>query len=385
MFFNSHFHTAVELLREYRGEEPFHLYLKKYFRAHPKHGSRDRKRIGQFCYAALRMGKSARHLSKEQQIAAGYFLCSLSSNPELEFLHPDWNQLAGIPWLQKWTLLESLQIKIAEVFPWKDQYSQGIDDVAFTASFFQQPLVFARVRPGQKEAVEAKLRSIAHEWSGNDTVVVESNIRLQDYLQINSEIVIQDRSSQRVGHWIKQADLPSSARVWDCCAASGGKTILLADLIPTAQITVSDIRASILKNLRQRLQEADVAVVQQLVTDLSQPTSIMPDGPFDLVLADVPCSGSGTWARTPEQLYFFDSASISKYARLQEKIVTQAGTRVKRGGYLLYCTCSVFKEENETQVNRLLETGNWQLIGQQLITGYDQRADTLFAGLLRKI
>jgi 16S rRNA (cytosine967-C5)-methyltransferase len=106
---------------------------------------------------------------------------------------------------------------------------------------------------------------------------------------------------------------------------------------------------------------------------------------FDLVFADVPCSGSGTWGRTPEQLAFFNQAQLDKYAQLQSKIVQNLIPTVAVGGYLLYATCSVYATENEQQVNALITSGKFKLIEQAYFKGYTQKADTLFGALLQKI
>jgi 16S rRNA (cytosine967-C5)-methyltransferase len=110
---------------------------------------------------------------------------------------------------------------------------------------------------------------------------------------------------------------------------------------------------------------------------------ISPKTKFDLVIADVPCTGSGTWSRTPEQLYYFGTNKIEEYASKQEKITSAVIPFIKPGGYLLYITCSVFKKENEDRVNDILARNQFQLIEMQVIKGYDKKADSMFAALLQ--
>ena len=105
---------------------------------------------------------------------------------------------------------------------------------------------------------------------------------------------------------------------------------------------------------------------------------------FDIIITDVPCSGSGTWSRTPEQLYYFNPAEIDRYSALQKKIVQHAIPRLKPGGFLLYCTCSVFKKENEEIVQYIQQQHALQLLKKELLTGYDQKADTLFGAVFQK-
>jgi len=105
---------------------------------------------------------------------------------------------------------------------------------------------------------------------------------------------------------------------------------------------------------------------------------------FDIVIADVPCSGSGTWSRTPEALAWFEKKAISNYVLLQQKIVAHSIEYLKENGLLLYITCSVFKKENEDNVDFFRQDLSLELISSKYLAGYKMQADTLFIALLRK-
>jgi 16S rRNA (cytosine967-C5)-methyltransferase len=211
--------------------------------------------------------------------------------------------------------------------------------------------------------------------------------KADEVLAINREVVVQDYSSQQIADLFKYLPFkpPASFKVWDACAASGGKAILLKDFFPYAKLTVSDIRQSILANLDKRFKEAALSYEQAFIADLSKEIPhALPLESFDLVIADVPCTGSGTWSRTPEWLRYFEEQKIAEYAVLQSRILENVIPFVKKGGYLLYATCSVFKEENEGQVARLLKEFNITLISSGIIKGYTHKADTMYAALLYK-
>jgi len=173
-------------------------------------------------------------------------------------------------------------------------------------------------------------------------------------------------------------------KIWDCCAASGGKSLMLNDIDPDIELTVSDVRESILANLKKRFEKAGIQNYTSFINDLSQPNFKPQITNFDLIICDAPCTGSGTWSRTPEQIYFFDEKRIEQYALLQKKIVSTIIPRLKIEGCLLYITCSVFKKENEEVVEFIQSNSELELIKMELLKGYDKKADTMFAALFKK-
>jgi 16S rRNA (cytosine967-C5)-methyltransferase len=169
--------------------------------------------------------------------------------------------------------------------------------------------------------------------------------------------------------------------VWDCCSGSGGKSILLYDSLPGIILTASDKRESIIVNLKTRFREAGIRQYKALVLDLEKET--LPGNiRFDLIMADVPCTGSGTWSRTPEQLYFHEPSAIAKYQLLQRKIVERIIPSLKKGNQLLYITCSVFRQENEENIKWAEEKFGLTTKKLDTIRGYTLGADTMFAALL---
>jgi len=100
-----------------------------------------------------------------------------------------------------------------------------------------------------------------------------------------------------------------------------------------------------------------------------------------LILADVPCSGSGTWGRNPEGLRFFNERELQVLHKKQLNIVKRLVPYLKPGGHLVYITCSIFKVENEKVVEDLLSCSALELVSQQLISGLNEGADSLFTAL----
>ena len=150
------------------------------------------------------------------------------------------------------------------------------------------------------------------------------------------------------------------------------------------QITVSDVRESILANLKKRFKDAGIKKYNAFTGDMTKPDINLSESGFDLAICDVPCSGSGTWGRTPEQLYYFDAKKITRYAALQQRIVSNAVKQLKPGGHLLYITCSVFKKENEMMADFMKQELHLVPEKKEMLKGYDRKADTMFVALLRK-
>jgi 16S rRNA (cytosine967-C5)-methyltransferase len=327
---NQHQEVAQKLIAAYQGQEPLASYLKKYFAANKKHGSRDRKSISAFCYAHFRT------------------------------MHAD--------------------------FPLQDAISSEIDIPSFVHSHTIQPLLFIRIRPWQKEKVIAALNTASIEYTVvNENCFAFSNTTsLQNILALNKEAVIQDLNSQALAQLLNHVptSMETPIQVWDACAASGGKTILMYDTMQNIRMHVSDVRESILFNADKRLQEAGIRPASLQVVDLTESFTIKK--PFDFVFADLPCSGSGTWGRTPEQIAFFKKENLNTYTQLQSKIIENILPTIKLGGHLLIATCSVYAAENEAHINAILTQGQFELIEQRYFKGYTQQADTLFGAILKR-
>jgi 16S rRNA (cytosine967-C5)-methyltransferase len=390
--FHSYIKTASAILSAYTGNEPFGNALKNFFAAEKKYGSRDRKQIAELCYCFFRAGHVTRHLSMDDRLLAGLFLCTPEPLEILEELKPEWNKMveSGVP--EKLVLCGSQQ-PVSDIFPFTNELSREVDPGAFAQSMLTQPDLFLRIRPGCREIVVENLQKagIPFKNISPGCLALPNKSAIDNLIQFNREAVVQDLGSQRVGeflelfreHWTRSnpGKIPG---VWDCCAGSGGKSILAADILGKMKLTVSDIRESILINLRNRFTGAGITHYNVSVKDLSDPSEQQLAN-FDLVIADVPCTGSGTWSRTPEQLQFFQISQVELFAEKQEKILANAATAVNPGGYLLYITCSVFRPENEAHFDQLTAEYGWENVEMRYLDGYREKADTLFAALLRKL
>ncbi len=375
---NTHIEVAERLILSYNGEEPFSIFLKKYFSSNKKHGSRDRKQIASLCFGYFRLGQGvSSELSTKEKIELGNLLTHSENITPEDTADPLSNKLQN----------EEDHFEASKIFPFNKFLSKDIDVKAFNNSFLKQPELFIRIRPGHENTVLKSLErhEINFRKLTSNCIAVNNSTQLKDILKINNEAVIQDYNSQMVASLFpKVVRLDNTPiHIWDCCAASGGKSILAKDYFKNIELTVSDNRKSILHNLIQRFGAAGLTGYSHHVLDLSRPVSNIPGAPFDLIIADLPCSGSGTWARTPEQLSTFKESQIISYAALQRSIILNVVRHLKPEGYLLYITCSVFEKENEENVQGVMEAAELQLLSQQYFKGYEMQADTLFGALMQ--
>lgn len=388
--------TAQKIIAAYPGGEPLALYLKKYFSANKQHGSKDRKNISSLCYGYYRMGHAAAG-DAETKILTGVFLSEQLHNELLAHFKPEWSEHITKPVSEKIALI---RFPVKKIVSFKEELSAAVNHQQYCESFLKQPKLFLRLRPHKKNAVLQKLQKekIPLALIDNECIALSNATKLDGVIDADREAVIQDYNSQQVFNFLKNFSLDKKpVTVWDCCAASGGKSILLYDVLKRNMVlTVSDIRLNILFNLHQRFNKAGIRDYNYFVADVSQPDFVFPElaykglytkdpaKKFDLIVCDVPCTGSGTWSRTPENLGFFKTAAISTYSAKQQQIVSNAAAYLNEGGLLFYITCSVFKKENEDMASYIKEKFHLQLLHMELLKGYDKKADSMFVAVFTR-
>ncbi len=376
--------TFQRILGDYPADTPLGKFLPGFYRQNKQMGSTDRKVAGRLIYNYFRLGKALYNTPTENRLMVAEFLCNTQTNSFLQHFKPEWAACVGFGIDEKINIVKTAHpdFKLEDVFPWTAQLSTGIDKDAYLKSFFVQPDLYIRMAKGMEVQVKAELTKagVIFKDEGNNCLSLPNGTRLETIFAKQHWYEVQDYSSQQTANYFKPQKWDSW---WDACAASGGKSLLLHSLQPDIKLVVSDIRESILSNLDERFQQAGLRKYQKKLIDLTENNEqLLYQYAFDGIILDAPCSGSGTWGRTPEMISQFDFHRADFFKRLQQSIITNVVKHLKPGKPIIYITCSAFKAENEDAVDFMVKQLGLKLEEMQVLKGYERKADTMFVARL---
>ncbi len=221
--------------------------------------------------------------------------------------------------------------------------------------------VFLRVNRGKATVPQAQAALAAEGIAARPVLVAKNALEVTENARKiqNSKayaeglVELQDAASQAV---VEAMALRPGLRVLDLCAGGGGKTLALA-AATGGTVWAHDASPRRMADLPGRAARAGASV---RITENPEGSA-----PYDVVLADVPCSGSGSWRRDPEGKWALTEASLAAVLAVQAGILDRAARLVAPGGCLAYATCSLLRAENEDQVAAFLaRTPGWRLASQ---------------------
>jgi 16S rRNA (cytosine967-C5)-methyltransferase len=231
----------------------------------------------------------------------------------------------------------------------------GIDAArAICAHGQRQPRLSLRIADA---AAEAELNSAGIDLASGELltaarIVLSGDLAATPALQ-QGRARIQDEGSQLIAELaagIATTLVQDKKRILDTCAAPGGKTLILAERLPHAQIIACESSEPRLAALKERLSP----FANRIECRLADSTTLTEEAAFDLVLADVPCSGTGTLGRNPEIRHRLQPEDLPRQAERQRAILTSALKAARPGGRVVYSTCSLEPEENQQVVAAIL-------------------------------
>lgn len=339
---------ALSFIKEYSGDIPFSIYLKNVFRKNKNWGSKDRKFYRKISYSYWRTSHQIKTTDEVEII--DFLFNQIENNPPLQFS----------PYL-KFNLDLTSDLKHTQLNNW----------------FIKQAPVFFYLLK------EENLISNGIETDINNCFSFAADSKLEDY--VNKGIgIIQDWSSTASIKYLLERIKPSS--IWETCSGAGGKSIVLKYLLNSDYHYASDIRESIIDNLIHRFSALDLNAPKTQIIDLADTQSISKVSNVDIVIADMPCSGSGTWRRTPERVTFCTKEEIFEYSDKQFRYLLNLADNNEHE-YIYYMTCSIFKVENEDVINKFLSLNSNYIVEWQKLFHTSQYggSDFIFGCLLKRL
>ncbi|HEY1046261.1 MAG TPA: hypothetical protein VGF79_07470 [Bacteroidia bacterium] len=346
---------AAELIAGYKFDQPFHLYFTNIARQHKNWGSKDRKTYRNACYAFFRTGFFSKGLNLESEIQSALELVSMDAK----------------------------SIEPIEIFPYPELISNKINFNDWAISHLTQKPAYLVTKPDTKDLVLTHLSNNAIDYElidGLNLVKVKADSKC-DVIVDSGWAWIMDRASAEATDALL---VDTSSSIWDACSGAGGKALFLRSKFGSnLDLTCSDKRFSVLDNLEKRFRTLGFKLPMVELADLTEDFHISKK--YDSILLDVPCTGSGTWGRSPEFIRTFDLETPQKYAKLQKDIVRHALKNLKPGGKVHYMTCSVFKAENEENVEHFCLNHGLKLIQMSYHHNGHLLTDTLFRAEFIKV
>lgn len=366
-----HFNAAVELLRSIAwGTRPADRVLDGYFREHPKMGKKDRGAVAELVYGVLRQRRLLEEVVRDvdgddltQRIAAAY-LCQFNglSGRILEergFAREGSAISTRLRTLDRARLPFALRYSLPDWLSDRMLQQYGEDDAAVLASALNVPATLdIRVNSvkGTREQLMAQLAQAgvvmsATPWSPWGLRRTDRAALFKQDSFRDGWFEVQDEASQLVSMLM---EVRRRETVVDFCAGAGGKTLHLAALMEnTGSVYAVDVAARRLEKLKPRLRRAGLDNVRMMSIESETDPVLSPlKGQVHRVLVDAPCSGTGTLRRNPDIKW--RAIDFTALSAQQQSILNAAAELVRPGGRLVYATCSILDEENETVVAQFL-------------------------------
>lgn len=368
--------AAIELLREIAaGNAPADTTISEYFRRRRYAGSGDRRAVRALVYDVLRdLGRLKWRLVEaggDRNDPRGWLIAHIAARPPADLpAYFGGGEFGPAPLSDnEWALADRLGTLGAAAPPrWAQlncpEWLLERFDLAFGGACDAEVAALNRPAPVDlrvnllrttRAAAQAALAAEGHALA--PTPLSPAGLRAESWLPLANTgayrdglVEVQDEGSQMLAFAV--AARPGE-RVADLCAGAGGKTLALAAMMENrGEIVAADISSARLQRMGPRLRRAGVTIAQPAPGDAAALAEAL--NPFDRVLIDAPCSGTGAWRRHPEVRWRLTPARLAEDIALQARLLRDGARLVRPGGRLIYATCSMLPEENEAQADAFL-------------------------------
>ncbi len=271
---------------------------------------------------------------------------------------------------------------------WFDIYG-GDRAEAMAKATLERPVEWIRVNLQKTSApvVAQKLGLTGASILYDRYIQVNADAKLKPILESESfakgEFSLQNPAAYRV---IQLLDLKPGLKVWDACAAPGGKSALMAEMDSSLDILASDVSEARVLKMHDLVDRLGLTNVRVECRDVLNSEFRNPNSEFDRILLDVPCSNMGVIARRPESVYRITPESIKELVDLQFNLLESASRALAPEGVLVYATCSPDPDETTKVIGRFLKAHpEFEKAGAAVLPGTeDSRFDGFFAQALRR-
>ena len=367
--------------------------IERTLKSNPKWGAKDRAFIAETTYEMVRWWRLIKHLSPSQDywdLFGTYWL--MQGNPL-----PEWEEFARLQPDKIKSKYESITDPgLLESIPeWLqtlgakelgDKWGAEIHALNEEAEVVLRVNTLKTTRERLKNTLEANGISTYLVKGYPDALILESRQNVFRHPAFKQGwFEVQDASSQLVAAALQAT---SGMRVIDACAGAGGKSLHLAALMGNKGKVISlDVEEWKLQQTKLRARRNGVSILEPRVIEGSKTIKRLKES-ADRLLLDVPCSGLGVLRRNPDTKWKLSPESIQKVQETQQEILQTYPTMLKKGGQLVYATCSILPSENELQVKKFLESEagkDFELIEDRKVLAQESGFDGFYiARLLKK-
>ena len=366
--------------------------VEKTLKENPKFGARDRRFIAETTYDIVRYHRLLSFLANTEtdfwKILGVYFITKRLPIPEeREFIKLNEKEIID---KQK----NCSQVKITESYP---DWLWQLGEQELGASVWEQESIALNKQAEvvlrvntlktkkdilQKYLLEQEIETTPITHVPDALVLTKRQNVFQNQLFKLGLFELQDAGSQEISSFL---DVAAGMRVIDACAGGGGKTLHISALMENkGRIISMDVTEWKLEELKKRAKRGGAGNIETRLIEGSKTIKRL-ENTADRLLLDVPCSGVGVIKRNPDAKWKLDSAFIEKTKVLQQKILSDYSIMTKKGGFLVYSTCSIFPSENQGQVKIFLSSHpNFEFVKDKTVLP-SQGFDGFYMALIKRV
>ncbi|MDA3873375.1 MAG: RsmB/NOP family class I SAM-dependent RNA methyltransferase [Kiritimatiellae bacterium] len=351
-----------------REGQPADRVLHSLISGNKKYGSRDRRLIGDAVFAWFRWHGAIGTLPLARGLCAAWALegrewppALLAMLSELDVPQPESLEESASLEARKESVEKAFELSLPPVDQWLPEWwkkeSAHLGEYSDRLrEHFHRPPTWLRVDHSAQSRLQDELISDGAEWAGDASpcaYAFEDAGKVRRWMDAHGDVLeIQDLCSQQV---VRVCNPSSGETWWDACCGNGGKSLqLLDDAERNLDLTCTDRREEVLKELIKRGRRHGLSKVRRYCLDLLSKDLQLPQIAFDGILLDAPCSGTGTWNRNPDAAWRSEASDVSQAGRRQLGMLKAVAPALSSGGVLVYAVCTLTKTETIDVVSAFL-------------------------------